>query len=106
VTSALQQVLQVTEEVGTPLPPVHSGATNSPLAPYFVMGVPRRTIAEQLISRLLACEAVVASHVEPSIALPKRRLLVGRNSSAKSTEPKRPGVYFHDHEHPALMSAL
>jgi hypothetical protein len=69
-TPALQQVLQILRDIGGQLRPVHPGATDPLLAPYFTVDVASRAIADDLVRRLLACEAVVAAYVEPSIAPP------------------------------------
>jgi len=69
-TVALRQILQVTEAVGAELRPVHPGATHALLAPYFVVDVRSRTMAEQLIDQLLPLEAVVSAHVEPPLQPP------------------------------------
>lgn len=69
-TPALQQVLQIIEQLCGVLRPVHPGAMHPLLAPYFTVDVPNTQIAVQLIDRLLASSAVAAAYVEPSITPP------------------------------------
>jgi hypothetical protein len=66
-TPELQQVLRTIQELGGDLRPVHPGSTGSLLAPYFVVDVPNRLVADQLIARLLTSSAVSAAYIEPEI---------------------------------------
>ena len=68
--TALSEVLRIVADVGAHLQPVHAGASDPLLAPYFFVDLADSAAPEQLISRLMACDAVIASYPEPSIPSP------------------------------------
>ena len=69
-TTASREVSQVVDEFGAALEPVHPGAEDPLLAPYFTVEVPDPATAERMIARLKNCEAVEAAYLKPPDATP------------------------------------
>jgi hypothetical protein len=69
-TPAAEELFQVVEELGVALAPVHPGAEDPQLAPYFTIEVPDHATAEQVIARLQQCQAVEAAYLKPRDELP------------------------------------
>ena len=67
---ALQQILQILKELGLVLRPVHPGATDPLLAPYFTAEVRDIDQAEQVIQRLRQISVVEAAYVKPPAEMP------------------------------------
>jgi hypothetical protein len=67
---ALQQVLRILDELGLTLTPIHPGATDPLLAPYFIVEVRDADQAGQVIERLRQIPAVEAAYVKPPDELP------------------------------------
>ena len=64
-TPASDELLQAAEELGVVLRPVHPGAEDPRLAPYFMVEVPDQATAERVTRRLQQCRAVEAAYVKP-----------------------------------------
>ncbi len=69
-TTASRELSQVMDELGVALEPIHPGAEDPYLAPYFTVEVPDTATAERVIARLQNCEAVEAAYVKPPDAMP------------------------------------
>ena len=64
-TAELRELLKMVEELGTLLKPVHPGAEDPLLAPYFVVEVSDATMAEQVTARLRQFKTVKAAYLKP-----------------------------------------
>lgn len=69
-TTTLQQLLTIIDELGGDLRPIHPGATDPLLAPYFTMEVPDPSVAPQLIRRLQECPAIEAAYLTQAVETP------------------------------------
>lgn len=69
-TPAAQELLKTAQELGVVLKPMHPGARDSYLAPYFTAEVPNSATAERVIKHLQNCEAVEAAYVKPADEMP------------------------------------
>jgi hypothetical protein len=69
-TPAAQELFKTAQELGVELKPMHPGARDSYLAPYFTAEVPNSATAERVINRLRNCEAVEAAYVKPADEMP------------------------------------
>jgi hypothetical protein len=69
-TPVAEELFQAVEELGAALAPVHPGAEDPHLAPYFTVEVPDHATAERVIARLQQCQAVEAAYLKPSDELP------------------------------------
>ena len=65
-----QELLQTVEDLGVALVPVHPGASDPYLAPYFTIEVPDTETAERTIERLRQSTAVEAAYIKPRDAMP------------------------------------
>lgn len=68
--SEAKKLLDAAAKLGGRLEPVHPGQTHPLLAPYFMVEVPDRAAAEQIISRLQRFEIVEAAYLQPDEQLP------------------------------------
>jgi hypothetical protein len=66
----LQQVLEILKDLGMVLMPVHHGATDPLLAPYFTIEVQDMEQAEKVIQRLRQISVVEAAYIKPPAELP------------------------------------
>jgi len=69
-TTGSQELLQTAEELRVVLEPMHPGAEDPHLAPYFTVEVPDSATAEQVIARLQHCKAIEAAYLKPPDELP------------------------------------
>lgn len=69
-TNATQELLTTVAELGVALEPMHSGSESPYLAPYFTVATPNAEVAEQVLNRLQACEAVEGAYIKPPDAMP------------------------------------
>jgi hypothetical protein len=69
-TAASGELSQVVDELGASLEPMHPGAEDPLLAPYFTVEVPDPATAERMIARLKNCEAVEAAYLKPPDTMP------------------------------------
>lgn len=67
----LNELLTAEKELGIVLEPLHPGAEDPYLSPYFKAKVPDHAKANSVINRLLNCKAVEAAYLKPSSELPK-----------------------------------
>jgi len=65
-----RDLLRTADELGVTLEPMHPGVADTELAGYFTVDVPDDELAQQVIARLRACEAIEAAYVKPPEALP------------------------------------
>ena len=70
-TSAVDELRRATRELGLRLEPLHPGAADPHLAPYFIVVAPDLAAAERAAERLRRCQAVTAAYVKPPDALPE-----------------------------------
>jgi hypothetical protein len=63
-------VVEITTELGKILRPMHPGCADPTLASYFVIEVADEVDAEDVIARLLECDAVEGAYVKPPEDLP------------------------------------
>jgi hypothetical protein len=66
----LDELLTVEKDLGILLEPLHPGAEDPYLSPYFKVKVPDHATATKVINRLLNCKAVEAAYIKPSDELP------------------------------------
>lgn len=64
------ELLTVEKDLGILLEPLHPGAKDPHLSPYFKVKVPDHATATKVINRLLNCKAVEAAYIKPSDELP------------------------------------
>ena len=69
-TTESQELLKIAEELGVLLEPMHPGADDSLLAPYFMAEVPDSTTAELVIAHLRKSKAIEAAYLKPPDELP------------------------------------
>jgi hypothetical protein len=69
-TAESGELLEIVHELGVVLEPVHPGAEDPLLAPYFTVEVPDAETAERVIARLRESGAVEAAYVKPPDELP------------------------------------
>ena len=69
-TTESQELLKVAEELGVVLEPVHPGAEDPHLVPYFTVEVRDPATAERVIARLQHCKATEAAYVKPPDEMP------------------------------------
>ncbi len=69
-TPASRQLLRTANELDVVLEPIHPGAEDPYLAPYFKVEVADLAAAEHLISRLQGNTAIEAAYVKPLEELP------------------------------------
>lgn len=67
----LNELLTAEKELGIMLEPLHPGAEDPYLSPYFKVRVPDHVTATKVINRLLNCKAVEAAYLKPSSESPK-----------------------------------
>jgi hypothetical protein len=65
----LKELLDVEKELGIVLKPIHPGAKDRSLSPYFSVNLSDRATAEKMISRLQKCKAVEAAYFKPPAEL-------------------------------------
>lgn len=65
-----RDLLRTADELGVSLEPMHPGVADPELAGYFTVDVPDEELAQQVIARLRACEAIEAAYIKPPEALP------------------------------------
>lgn len=70
-TTASEELLQTAEQLGVVLEPMHPGAEDPHLAPYFVVEIPDPATAERVIARLKHCKAIEAAYLKPPDELPR-----------------------------------
>ena len=71
LTSEFSDELSAVEkDLGISLEPLHPGAEDPHLSPYFKVKVPDHATAKKVINRLLNCKAVEAAYIKPSDELP------------------------------------
>jgi hypothetical protein len=66
----LNELLTVEKDLGILLEPLHPGAEDPYLSPYFKVKVPDHATATKVINHLLNCKAVEAAYLKPSDKLP------------------------------------
>ncbi len=66
----LDELLVVEKDLGILLEPLHPGAGDPYLSPYFKVRVPDHATATKVINRLLNCKAIEAAYIKPSDELP------------------------------------
>ncbi len=64
-TGASQKLVETVEELGLELKPVHPGAEDPLLAPFFTAEVPDAVAVDEIIASLLQLESVEAAYVKP-----------------------------------------
>jgi hypothetical protein len=64
-TPAAAELFEALAQLGLELAPVHPGAEDPLLVPYFTVDVPDHATAERVIARLQQCQAVEAAYVKP-----------------------------------------
>jgi hypothetical protein len=69
-TPQAQEVVDLAQDLGVVLQPMHRGAADPYLANSFVVEVPDTGTAERLVTRLQNCEAVEAAYLKPPDAVP------------------------------------
>jgi hypothetical protein len=69
-TTESQELLNVTEELGVVLEPVHPGTQDHHLALYFTVELPQPAAAKQVIARLQRCKAIQAAYLKPLDEMP------------------------------------
>lgn len=69
-TTESQELLKIAEELGVSLEPVHPGAEDPLLAPYFRVDVSDSATAERVIAHLRQSKAVEAAYLKPPDELP------------------------------------
>ena len=69
-TTASEELSQAAEELGVVLEPMHPGAEDPHLAPYFTVEVPDYATAERVIAHLQGLEAVEAAYLKPPDEMP------------------------------------
>jgi hypothetical protein len=67
----LNELLTTEKDLGILLEPLHPGAEDPYLSPYFKVKVRDHATATKVINRLLNCKAVEAAYLKPSSELPK-----------------------------------
>ena len=67
----LNELLTVEKDLDISLEPLHPGAEDPYLSPYFKVKVSDHATATKVINRLLNCKAVEAAYLKPSDELPK-----------------------------------
>ena len=65
-----KELLEAASELGVRLEPLHPGQTHPLLAPHFMVEVPDRETAEQVIDRLSQFPIVEAAYIKPDEELP------------------------------------
>ena len=70
-TAASEELSQAAEELGVALEPMHPGAEDPHLAPYFTVEVPDYATAERVIAHLQNLEAVEAAYLKPPDEMPE-----------------------------------
>lgn len=69
-TNTSEELLQTAEQLGVVLEPMHPGAEEPHLAPYFTVEVPDQATGERMIARLKHCQAIEAAYLKPPDELP------------------------------------
>ena len=69
-TTESRELLKIAEELGVLLEPVHPGAEDPLLAPYFMAEVPDSTTAERVIAHFRKSKAIEAAYFKPPGELP------------------------------------
>ena len=69
-TTESKELLKIAEEFGVVLEPMHPGAEDPLLTPYFMVEVPDSTTAERVIAHLRRSTAVEAVYLKPPDELP------------------------------------
>lgn len=69
-TAASTELLQKAKELGVVLEPLHPGAEDPYLVPYFTVKVPDPATAERVIARLQHCKAIEAAYLKPPDEMP------------------------------------
>lgn len=64
-TSASEELIRTAKEAGAALHPMHPGATDSYLAPYFYIEVPDRETADRVVADLGHSPATQAAYWKP-----------------------------------------
>jgi hypothetical protein len=70
-TGKSEELLKIVDELGVLLEPVHPGAKDPLLAPYFMVEVPDSITAERILTHLQKCCAIEAAYIKPPDELPK-----------------------------------
>jgi hypothetical protein len=71
ISKSLNELLTAEKELGIVLGPLHPGAMDPYLSPYFKAKVTDHAKAKSVINRLLNCKAVEAAYLKSSNELPK-----------------------------------
>lgn len=69
-TTESKELFKIAEELGVLLEPLHPGAEDPLLTPYFMVEVPDSTTAEHVIAHLRQSMAVEAVYLKPPDELP------------------------------------
>lgn len=62
---AMQELVRVLGELGAELTPIHPGATDPLLAPYFTVDIEDMADIDNVLRRLQKCSVVEAAYVKP-----------------------------------------
>jgi hypothetical protein len=69
-TAGSEEILRTARELGVDLRPIHPGATDPYLAPFFYTEVADRATADRVIARFKQCQGAEAAYWKPEGALP------------------------------------
>ena len=69
-TTESEELLRIVEELGVVLEPIHPGAKDDLLVPYFEVKVSSLAEGEQVIARLQQSEAIEGAYIKPPAELP------------------------------------
>ena len=65
-----EELLKMLKDLGVTLEPMHPGARDPLLTPFFTVEVPDQATAERVIASLVESEAVEGAYIKPPEALP------------------------------------
>jgi len=65
-----RELQQISEELGVVLKPMHPGAEDTLLAPYFIVEVSDSAAAERVIARFQQHRAIEAAYLKPPDEMP------------------------------------
>lgn len=66
----LEELLKMLEDLGVSLDPVHPGARDPFLVPYFTIEVPDTQTAERVMTQIRRSKAIEATYVKPPDEMP------------------------------------
>lgn len=69
-TQVSRELQQISGELGVVLKPMHPGAQDPLLAPYFIMDVSDPAAADRIIARFQQCKAIEAAYLKPLDEMP------------------------------------